>query len=233
MDRSNVILNAVVGSTAYGMNTPTSDKDELGIYVAPLYDVLGLNGPQTVTDSLHDTNPDFTLHEVGKFVSLALKCNPSILELLWLDEYLIKTDAGEALIRHRDSFLHTPAIRGAYGQYAKAQADRLIRRNLEGKEGFSSDVKSRTAKHARHCLRLLYQGTQLLGTGTMNVRISPTFRTELFLAGDIAENDPSRFYVHHFQPAYDTFQAVKSILPEKPNRNLTNQLLVRIRRSGV
>jgi predicted nucleotidyltransferase len=231
-DRSNVILNGIVGSTAYRMNTPTSDKDEMGIYVAPLDEVLGLNGPQTVTDSLHKTDPDFTLHEVGKYVSLALKCNPSILELLWLDDYLTLSPTGELLVRSRSHFLNTPSILGAYGQYAKAQADRLIRRQGEGKDGFSSDVKNRTAKHARHCMRLLHQGTELLATGSMSVRVSPEVRYELFAAGELAEADPFFFYEDYFKPKYAAFQNVKSVVSGHIDRDYANWLLVKIRRAN-
>jgi predicted nucleotidyltransferase len=230
LNRSNVIVNAVVGSTAYGMATPTSDKDELGIYVARMNDVLGLSTAQVVTDSKHDTDPDYTLHEVGKYMELALKCNPSILELLWLDHYLVMTSVGSLLVRNRDIFLHTPAVRGAYGSYAKQQADRLIQRHADGKDGFSSSVKNRTAKHARHCMRLLFQGSQLLAKGTMDVRVDQDTRAELFYAGEVAENDPTRFYVHHYQPAMETFDAIESVLPDKPDRHAANNLLIQIRR---
>ena len=37
-----IILEGVVGSTAYGLNTPESDIDTAGIFVAPLEEVLGL-----------------------------------------------------------------------------------------------------------------------------------------------------------------------------------------------
>lgn len=234
MDRSNVILNAVVGSTAYGMATPMSDKDELGVYVAPLTEVMGLNTQSVVTDSDHKANrpdggPDYTLHEVGKYIGLALKCNPSILELLFLDEYLIQTELGRYLVANRSDFLSEPAIRGAYGAYAKAQADRLIRRNEEGKAGFSSDVALRTAKHARHCLRLLHQGAQLLRTGTMAVKVGPKVREYLFEAGEAAERNPQAFYTEYFEPVFKGFNEVDSNLPQHPNRDRANQILVMIR----
>ncbi len=237
MTDRHVILNAVVGSQAYGLATANSDHDYLGIYVAPLDDVLGLNTHKVVDNSDHKANrpdggPDYTLHEVGKYVGLALKCNPSILELLWLDDYEIRTASGQALIDNRTLFLNTPSIVGSYSAYARQQAKRLLERNAEGKEGFSSDVKTRTAKHARHCMRLLLQGAQLLSTGTMQVRLYPSHREQVFDAGKAAEADPMGFYVDYYKPLLTTFDeaAQDSVLPDAPNRDAANSLLVTFRK---
>jgi predicted nucleotidyltransferase len=129
----NIILSGITGSQAYGLARPGSDIDMKGIYVAPFRSVLGLNGSVVVAESKTQNNPDREYHEVGKFVKLALKCNPTILEMLFLDEYGTLTNAGRALIDARKYFLSEPAIRGSYGAYAKAQADRLVRRNDESK----------------------------------------------------------------------------------------------------
>src|SRR5437868_11290114 len=60
----NVILLGVVGSTAYGLDTESSDKDYLGIYQAPTRMLLGLREPAgTYVEHQPD---DRTLHELGK-----------------------------------------------------------------------------------------------------------------------------------------------------------------------
>jgi hypothetical protein len=147
--------------------------------------------------------------------------------MLWLNDYSILTDEGEALIDIRRSFLSEPAIRGAYGAYAKAQADRLVRRNEEGKEGFSSDTKSRTEKHGRHCMRLLLQGTQLLATGTMTVDVS-YYREFLFDMGELAGNDPQGFY-DQYKIHADRFDRTETKLPQFPDRLTADDDLVNIR----
>jgi hypothetical protein len=147
--------------------------------------------------------------------------------MLWLNSYSVISIAGGALLEHRKKFLSDSAIRGAYGAYAKAQAERLLRRAAEGKEGFSSDTKARTEKHGRHCMRLLIQGTELLQNATMNVDMSE-YREYLFEMGRLAANDPPRFFLEYQYKAQE-FNAVKSVLPERPERERLNRLLIGIR----
>src|SRR4051812_45488267 len=153
----NVILEGIVGSRAYGLAREGSDVDHLGIFAYRTNEFWVLSQPtETVTHSGPQYTEDRTYHEVGKYLRLALQCNPTILELLWLpDELIVQHEfEGSALRVIRRSFLSEQRVRDAYGGYAVQQAERLRRRNLEGKEGFSSDTARRTAKHARHCFRL-------------------------------------------------------------------------------
>ena len=223
----NIILEGVVGSTAYGLATPSSDVDIKGVYVAPIREVLGLRGPQAVSETKDHTDPDWSYHELGKFVSLALKCNPTILEILFLGQYLQLSPLAHNLLQYRRSCLSEPAIRGAYGAYAKAQAERLMRRNEDGKEGFDSSVKNRTAKHGRHCMRLLLQGSQLLSTGSMAVHVGD-HRDWLFEMGQLAFEDPARFYTE-YQAKAEQFDAIESVLPRQPGRERINSVLINLR----
>lgn len=234
MDRSNVLLRGVVGSTAYGLAGPDSDIDRLGIYAAPMATVLGLNGSgdlidgsQTVDDSLVQHEPDLTLHEVGKYVRLALSANPTILELLWLPEYEIETAVGHLLVVNRSIFL-SDRVKARYGGYAKAQALRLLRNHQEGKKGFSSDVRNRTAKHGRHCRRLLIQGAGILMTGEVTVKLDETQQTIVRQAGERAASNPEAFSEEMLR-SIDLFYAIESTLPEKPNVAKADAILQTIR----
>lgn len=235
-DRSNVILQGVVGSTAYGLATENSDIDQLGIYVAPIGYVLGLNGSehvvdgaQNVADSLVEHEPDLTLHEVGKYVRLALSANPTILELLWLPEYEITSPSGRLLVEHRHLFLSGPKVKARYGGYAKAQAERLLRNHLDtGSATFSSDVRNRTAKHGRHCRRLLMQGAELLMTGSMSVKVDEIQRQVIFEAGERAADNPQQFRDEMIR-SIKLFDAIDTDLPDKPNQDEIDDLLVAIR----
>lgn len=224
-------LEGIVGSTAYGLATKDSDKDYLGIYVADRFAVLGLDGPQAVQKTRIGKNPDSTHHEIGKYLSLALKCNPTVLELMWLPTYTFESEVGTALINQRQYFLSESYVRNAYGGYAKQQADRLINRSKDGKEGFSSDVKKRTKKHARHCMRLILQGIDLLEKGEIQVNISE-HRDFLFDMGELAAKDPQVFY-RCFEVMLDEFNKVESRLPQHPNREAVNQFLVKVRTGGL
>lgn len=218
-----VILQATVGSTAYGLAREGSDVDTLGVYVAPTRAFWGL---QRVTESVVVHEPaDAQFHEVGKYCRLALKCNPTLIELLFLDERLLQkvTNEGRALRALRHAFLSAPYVRSAFGGYAKQQADRLQRRNAEGKKGFSSDLQHRTAKHARHCFRLLRQGLQLLEEGDLTVRVS---NPEDYWAFD---NFTVEDIVAKFAEEDAIFQQAASCLPEQPAYASVEDFLLWIR----
>jgi hypothetical protein len=229
--KKNIILQGVVGSTAYGLAGPNSDEDKLGIFLAPLDSVLGLEGAEAVKESLVTTEPDSSLHELGKYLSLALRCNPTVLELMWLPKYTVETEVGTSLVLHRQYFLSEGYVRNAYGGYAKQQADRLLSRYREGKDGFSSDVKKRTAKHARHCARLLHQGEQLLKTREIVLDVSQ-HRDVLFAYGDIAAKDPEKFY-RIFESMFEQFNNTTSKLPLSPDRDKINAFLVKVRKGEL
>jgi hypothetical protein len=40
------ILQGIVGSTAYGLATPTSDIDRMGVFVAPTKEIVGFHPPK-------------------------------------------------------------------------------------------------------------------------------------------------------------------------------------------
>jgi uncharacterized protein len=214
-NRSSIVLEGITGSTAYGLATPDSDVDMHGIYQAPTREVLGLIPPQ---ETVVTNNPDRTYHEVGKFIRLAMRCNPTLLELLFLYTYTILTPVGQLLIDHRSAFL-SKIIYKSYGGYAIAQARRL---NYRG-DSFSSDTRKRYSKHARHCFRLLQQGRQLLETGTLDVKVQN--RGELFAIGELPVSD----LVDRFEAEFREFDKIHTTLPEEPDHATLDALLVRIR----
>jgi predicted nucleotidyltransferase len=221
------VLVGVVGSTAYGLTTATSDIDRLGVYIAPTRTVLGLRGPAATSNTVVSNNPDVAIHELGKFCTLALKANPTVLELLYCDRYDIVTDIGAHLIDLRDAFLSTDAVRSAYAGYALGQAKRLAARAKNGSEGFGSDLAKRTAKHGRHCRRLLLMGEQLLTTGHLQLDVSE-HRDMLMAAGELAEKDQERF-LEEFQTAVARFDTLESVLPDTPDFDRVNTFCVEAR----
>lgn len=72
-----VCLRCIGGSKAYGLETPTSDDDIKGVYLAPLPDVLTGEAPTTVQDEKHDIQ--YT--ELGEFCRQLALNNSGALEL--------------------------------------------------------------------------------------------------------------------------------------------------------
>jgi len=73
-------LKVLVGSHAHGLADETSDKDYRAVYVLPTSKILSLNYKYKGNDWV-EGDEDNTAYEIGHFLHLAVKCNPSILEV--------------------------------------------------------------------------------------------------------------------------------------------------------
>lgn len=227
------ILAGAVGSTAYGLATANSDVDTLGVFVADTREILGLQGAQKTEETITSTNPDGAFHEIGKYLRLALKGNPTILELLYLPAHTTRSELGDNLVSIRDHLLSSTAVENAYGGYAMSQAKRLLSRFDEGKRGFGSVPVNRIEKHGRHCLRLLLQGQELLETGSLTIDASQ-HREFLFSGGEIAARDPEAFRtLAEDQLALLSAAAQSTRLPKHPNIEKVNQFLVEARLAAL
>lgn len=74
-----IILEAISGSRAYGLNTPESDTDIKGVFVLPKYKYYGLD----YIEQINDENNDVVFYELGRFMELLSVNNPNIIELLY------------------------------------------------------------------------------------------------------------------------------------------------------
>jgi predicted nucleotidyltransferase len=218
---NSVLLRGIVGSTAYGLAGPHSDVDRLGVYAAPTRSFHGLHLPIDRYASVVEHEPeDLTLHEARKFCLLALSANPTVTELLWLPGYEIRTPLGAELIGIRRAFLCAARVRDAYLGYADQQLTRLLNKGAD----------RRTAKHARHLLRLLHQGEQLYATGELTVRLADPGRYHDFGAAVAADPTLARAALDE---ARQRFSTIGTVLPERPDETAVQTWLLRVRKEHL
>ena len=213
-DKFKVVLGGIVGSQAQGFATKASDTDRGFVFVAPTLDLLGLTPPEPSVQ-LHD--PDMWGHEIGKFIRLALTCNPTILELLWVDHDVCSSYAGRMLVMHRAQFLSAHVLYGAYKGYAKQQ---IVR----------AEAEHRTVKARRHCLRLLLQGAQALRDGYVTVKPSSMWVTNIRTASETSERF-IELYTHLAEDLDDAYASTK--LPAEPDREMGEFVLRQIRKHVI
>jgi predicted nucleotidyltransferase len=155
-----VLLKSIVGSKLHRLDTPDSDTDMKGVYVAPL---KSLTDPFSNDERVYDaSDKDETLYEFRHFARLATKGNPTVLEVLWSDMNWVPReswDAAQELLANRQRFLDGPTIRAAHLGYAKSQQQKLTR------DGYSENPR-RAAKATVAWIRVLQQGIDLLATGS-------------------------------------------------------------------
>lgn len=218
------LLMGVMGSQAYGMATEGSDVDLVGVDAAPTERFLDIEPPSARLGTIHTTSDtvDVTMHEAAKFCRLALSSNPAAIELLWLEDYELTTQLGWELVGLRRRLMCQEKVAGAYLGYVGRQFEKLT------KQGKFPDVPAdRIAKHARHLLRLVEQGTHLWVTGHLVLRVSDAQRVRQF--GDrVADGDLDAAGAILFRARY-TFEHVKSVLPEAPDVDAARDWLRRVR----
>lgn len=225
----NTILRGIVGSCAYGLATPESDVDVMGVYLESQETFLGLQLVQDKDLTVHTTSDtrDETYHEAGKFMRLALKSNPSILELLWLPDWAYEhiSPAGEWLLDSRHWFASAELVKNAYLGYATQQFKLLERRG-----DFGSDMKKRTEKHARHLYRLLIQGFGLYRTGELCVELDAFEIAKVREFGQRVgqgDLDLAKSELEYYEAQ---FKEKQPHVRYEPNREAAETLLINMRR---
>lgn len=119
-DKGLLIYKYIRGSHAYGLNLPTSDMDEGGVYIEPIESLLGLG--YDYQDQINDETNDTTWYSLRKFLNLLMNGNPNILEALFVDnkfvlyEHPIMTE----IKKHRHMFLTKNCFNSFIG-YSKSQ----------------------------------------------------------------------------------------------------------------
>lgn len=116
-----VVLEATVGSRAWGLDEAHSDSDVRGAFVLPFAWQGGLAElPQDLTSADGST----TFWEADKLVRQALRADPNTLELLFVDGARPVDVIGEWLLEARDAFV-SQQIYGTFGRYALSQLKKL------------------------------------------------------------------------------------------------------------
>lgn len=213
------MLRGEVGSRAYGLAGPSSDIDRMGLYSWRTERLFELRQPA----AYYQADADTKWFEVRKYAELALGGNPTVMELMWLPEYEVASALGRELIGIRSAFLSAHRVRSAYLGYATQQFTKLERRGGT----FSSDLGKRTAKHARHLLRLCQQGFSLYATGELAIRVPEPEKVmefgERVAAGDI---ELARGMMARYEQMFDD---VATVLPSQPDKKRVDQWLRLVR----
>jgi len=215
-----IIYRCVVGSRAYGLDNDDSDTDRRGIYLAPAELQWSLFG---APEQFEDNAAQSCYWELQKFLTMALKANPNILECLYSPVVEKVTPLGAELLAMRDSFL-SQMIFQTFNGYAMSQFKKI-----------EQDIRNHGEvrwKHAMHLLRLLLTGAATLREARVPVRVE-AHRDRLLAVkrGETswAEVDAWRKELHHdFERAL-----ADTKLPERPDYERANRFLVKARRTQV
>ena len=188
-----IIYRCAVGSRAYGLDHDDSDTDRRGIYLAPAELQWSLFG---APEQFEDNATQSCYWELQKFLTMALKANPNILECLYSPTVEKVTPLGKELLAMREAFLSQMIFQTfngyAMSQFKKIEQDFRNQPSREAKrkakaaapksaedEGGPTQRRSGSTghdgirwKHAMHLLRLLLTGAVTLRGGKVSCQRS-------------------------------------------------------------
>lgn len=213
-----VIYRCIVGSRAYGLDHDDSDTDRRGIYLAPAEVQWSLAG---APEQLERDETQEVYWELQKFLMMALKANPNVLECLYSPLVETATPLATELVAMRSMFL-SRLVYYTYNGYVFSQFKKLEQDlRVKGKPNW---------KHAMHLIRLLISGVTILREGFVPLRMD-AYRERLLAVRRAempwAEVNAWRLSLHkEFDKAFAT-----TTLPEAPDVARADAFLIQARRS--
>jgi predicted nucleotidyltransferase len=215
-----VIYRCIVGSRAYGLDDASSDIDRRGIYLPPAQMHWSLYG---VPEQLDSKETEECYWEIQKFLILALKANPNVLECLYTPLVETASQLAEELLAMRAIFL-SQLVYQTYNGYVMSQF-----KKLEQDLRTQGNIKW---KHAMHLIRLLLSGVKILKAGFVPVCVEE--HREQLLAikrGEMPWEEVNTWRLSLHQEFDAVFAATH--LPERPDYEKANAFLIKARRSMV
>jgi len=213
-----VIYRCVVGSRAYGLEEDGSDVDRRGIYLPPADPQWSLLGVPEQLER-HETQECYS--ELEKFLRLALRANPNVLECLYSPLVEEASPLAEELLAMRDCFLATQVYQ-TYNGYVMSQFKKL-----------DQDLRNKGEirwKHAMHLVRILISGITILRDGEVAVRVGENRDRLLEIRrGEVSWHDVGDWC----KELHREFDAAfgDTLLPDHPDYDRVDAFLLKARRN--
>jgi len=118
-DSGSILFECISGSRSQGLATETSDTDIKGVYILPKEIYFGFQ----YIPQISEDNNNVVFYEIGRFLELALKNNPNILEMIGVDEkYILHRHS--LFERIKPEIFLSKLCRDTFGRYAMGQITR-------------------------------------------------------------------------------------------------------------
>jgi len=205
------------------------DKDLMGVFVGQLNNYFGFQKKEVHEKFIKEY--DSVCYEIKKFVSLLLKSNPNVLQMLFLPKnyILYVNEFGKMLIDNKELFISKQAYHSFSG-YAYGQLKRMTsftcngymgqkRKQLVEKYGYD-------CKNASHLIRLLRMGIEFLVEGELYPVRKDAKQLIEIKKGQWSLDQVKKEANLLFAQCKEAY--IKSNLPDKPKYNQAESLLTKI-----
>lgn len=229
------ILKVIVGSQAHGLAGPNSDYDYRGVFVVPTSELMKIGVEATKQTNWIEGKEDDTSWEMGKFLLMATKCNPTVLETFVapLDDRFyasLKSQFGGLEAIRIISFADELRSLFPHVWNSTDVMNAFIGYGVNQRKKFFDNKDHRAPKYACAYLRVLYNAYELLSTGTFSVNLEKTpvyEHCKRFKAGDYT---PGEVINECFKWETEVLKAHKANPDKKTNLEPVNEFLLKVRR---
>ena len=213
-----VIYRCVIGPRAYGLEQEPAVTDRRGIYLPPADLHWSLYG---VPEQLENQVNEEAYWELQKFLLLALKADPNILECLYTPLVELAVPLAQELLEMREAFL-SQLVYGSYNSYVLAHFKQL-------EQDFRTPGKAKW-KEAMHLIRLLHSGIGVLRDGQVPVHVGAQRDQLLAIAnGELPWEEVNALRLRLHQEFDGALRFTR--LPERPAYEQANAFLLKARRA--
>jgi len=183
---NNCAYLTIMGSSAYGASTDSSDIDYYGVCIPPLDNIFpNLKGEIVGFGKQHnrfeqyqqhhvqdgDKMYDMTVYSIVKYFNLLMEGNPTVIDSIFVPLNCIvhSNQIGQLIRDNRKMFLHKGCFH-KYRGYSFAQLHKMETKDPEGKRKEIRDKYGWDVKFGMHVVRLLLECEQILETGDLNMQ---------------------------------------------------------------
>lgn len=240
-------LRVIIGSTIHGLSVAgTDDLDLMGVKIERIGEAIGIGDvfekpfeqhvwrtqPEGVPSGAGDV--DLTVYSLRKYLYLACKSNPTILNLLFVNEADRHLDL--PLASHLRALTPKIISREAafrYRSYLRAQRERLLGLRGQKHTGYTRRQKYMSeagwdTKYAMHMIRIGVQGVELMETGRITLPMPEPQRGLVFAVrlGEVEMPDVIE-WAEDLESQLEHL-AGHADLPAAPNREYLQRWMTRV-----
>lgn len=219
-----MILKVLVGSQSHGLASKDSDYDYRGVYVEPTTKILSIGFKYKGSDWF-EGKEDQTTYEIGHFLHLATKCNPSILEVFKAPIYVLDKDIGGVTdiwgLELRELFDYVWNPHDAFNAF--------VGYSLNQRKKMLDKKDNRQNKFAVAYLRTLWNLNELLETKDFSLEVKDEqFKNQLIRV----RKDKWNFgqIINRAEELVCKAEKLRDVCYQKPNLDKVNKYLYKIRR---
>lgn len=229
----NIILNVLVGSRGHEMHRDDSDFDYRCVFVTPTEQLFSLENAGRKTlwqEGEKKLDDDLTGWEIGHFLNMASRCNPTILEVFGAPKHgPNNSPLGDRLQSLLPAVIDPKRVWESFTGYSQNQWRKLEADKYENRGAYPT-----WEKYAVAAARVLRQGRILLDTGELPMPLPESERMAVIQLKDAiraGEYTKGQLLDHLYGQRMAFWQAYQDNESKwSPDREKLNAFLLEVRR---